>query len=1090
MVSVRCCTTSPPLKDQEEHATPATSAREAVHRIPPTSFCFPPPPFSLQPPSYGNAGSNDIFRIIEKNEAVEENSRKGETTEWRDDNAQPSPLPSARPGQNGEGDGHEEGGEHSTLGVPRSGSGTAEITSSSLPSSPSLTVPATPPTVPPLVGNSFLLWSPFVLSTVDLHQALLLEAHEKHGVDLDVPPQAPPSSASVSSAEPLSPASTNEAAKQEEELRESEADASQNALSMAKDALKDASDSASTEETDSPRSASPPSADAFLFHPPTPTAVPVPFYPPALARKMKDVAAHFQYTPTHGPPPLHTTGSHTLADSWHLSSGASGGVQSQQQLRSWRSRYQRALVLRQAEWKAMWQLHRKKLDDPRQDLGVIDGPSSSSSATSVLCFLEEEEKMEAHGHERLPQPKGDVPFVSSGPPETPDATVHRTEASTTARSRSTPSSPSPTMDADVIRAPVQEGMRCHCRVCGRGYRQKEVAVEHVRLRHAEQLLNAASTVTRLSDASAGEGGKDENDVALSFVLDGPGMGEIVAVITNDSSPTPAPVGRRGKPLSNATTTAPSSSPLDGGGAGEEQKEEGAHTVPAKATPAGAARALKRRLATASGSSTAASPTIGVKGGVGGSGRKKGLTVAPSAASTKGSGTPLQRLSIRERSLLYSNPFGAAAEAAAEAAKLEEQEPVNPFKEIPESVTSSGMEPKKKSVELDGGGTTREKIEETKCTQEKEEAGQGAAWSSSSSLATALHGTTLYRDIGEPSRFYCPLCLRHSRGAAPLSLSPLPQKEGFSPPFSSRLLDSLLDHLEVAHAEEGGVDALEPETLQALYDQQNYPWRAKKKSISNPHHPLLPTDRTPSCPTPTGANAPTSSGVPPASTPVVQGKNGVPDEKETHDGEDSTRDTTHAIASSAVEEVLHSSMNEKGSDRHAQHLSPSVAPKMEGTIAVTSSSSSTTPAAENLSIRLHARLLCTTLLRGIVMDVQHGYMAKRLVLQYVVKVIGREKSNKNANEGGVSTTVTDASGENKGNGKGVASSGDEEELIVVRYQGEPTSFTALRSSIHVGADVVAMGNLRLDRRLDTLSKRYHAYPVVIIVPPFGSIRAVS
>lgn len=1096
--SVRSCTTSSSLPGEEEHGVPATSVKEAAIRAPPTSFCIPPPPFSLQPPSYTNAWGIDPFRTKGQSDASEERNKKGETAESTDAETPPSPLPSTLHTGSGEEDANAKGGEQSTSLVMKGGSGTsAECTSPSR-------------IVPPLVGDSFLLWSPFIPSTVDLHQALLLEAHEKHGVDIDVPPQAPPSSTALPTTDPVSPGSTPEAEKPDEVRHDRNTNPTPNAEPMGGDGPHDEWESASTEQTESHRAASPHASNALLFQPPTPTPVPLPWYPPALARKMQDVSAHFQYPPTHGPPPLHTTGSHTLADSWHLSSGASGSVQSQQQLRSWRSRYQRALALRQAEWKAMWQRYRKKWEDHKGALDVMDGASSSASAAPSFRFLEEEESMAVQGSERtIPPDRDDALLPTAHAPKVPPPPAAPSDAlaRTTGQPPSTSSSPHPSpMDADVIRAAVQADMRFHCRVCGRGYRHHEVAVEHARLRHVEELLRATSaSATRPPTVSAGgeEGKAETTDPAHSLVADGPGKGEIIAVITNDSHPPSAPAGRQGKPGSSSS---PSTTAWEDGGTREAEKEAHVDTMPAKATPTGAARALKRRLVTTCSNPIAVAsptPTIGIRGG-GGSSRKKGLPVVPSAAAaTKGSSaTPLQRLSIRERSGLYANPFGAAAEAAAEAAKLEEQEPVNPFKVHPESATAPPPISPKRPVEGEnsGEGTTPENREAKRCFREKEEGGECAAWSSATFLATALHGTGLYRDMGgTPSRFYCPLCLLHSSTASRLGHFSRPNgiTENL---FSFRLLDSLLDHLEAAHTEEGGVDALPPEVLQALYDQQNYPWRT-------PHTtpPLLPGGSPSSCrtPPPPTANA-LPSGVPPLSAPAVQEtndvvghtlkekKDAVVEEEEEEEGP--ARDAV-PHGSSVVEEVLPSVGNGNKSDLPAMAPSPSVAPKVESITPVpsssSSSSSSTTPAAEMLSIRLHSRLLCTTILRGIIMDVQHGYTAKRFVLQYVVKVIGREKRQRNAVEqGGDSTTGIHASEENTPVENGVSPKGDEEELIVVRYQGEPTSFTALRSTIHVGSDVVAIGNLRLDRRLDTLSKRYHAYPVVIIVPPFGSIRVVS
>lgn len=1059
----------------------------------PSSFCAPslPPPLFLHPPPYASwceKGSStstavplrEAGRDVEKDE--KERKSEPENLHGEQEKSAEEEASSSTPHRTINGEGSSTGDDTATPVV---------ATTSSAAPSPL----AAPPPPPPLVGQSFLLWSPFIPSTVDLHRVLLLEANEKHGVDVDVPPQAPPLQLSTPSS------LTNPVADQENRTDESLRKENEEVEEEKGEERGESSEHGDTEtqkHSTSVWNALLPS----LFHPPLPTAVPNPYYPPPLAVKMKDVSSHFQYTPTHGPPPLHTTGSHGLADSFRLGSdgsrGGGGGHPSQLLQRSWRVRYQRALHLRQTEWKAIWHLYQQRLSGGEMTPSLPFCMTLNVSSSLPFFELKEEDK--------LAKNQINVDNEISGAPtelfssQNEGLVTTTTAASSSARNlslhnashRGTPLPPSSKVsmapasssttntsddEIDVIRAPIQEGMRYHCVICGRGYRKEHIIEEHIRLRHEAELLAA---VTTTSSRSLGPSSKQDEKAALAkFIGDGAGKGEIMAVITNTSS----------SGLGRMTTTTAGSNRKKGVG------EEGGST-PVKAAPAGAARALKRRVSTTLPCAVSGSNE-----------RKKGAVHAAtisSSSSTGSAASSLQRLSIRERSLMYANPFGPAAEAAAEAAKLEEQEPVNPFK-----VCKEGEE---QAVDGEGSNSSHYSLKgihssqlghvETTGEEGRGPGGESAERGKGSTASESSPDIGLGPEYGisaTPHRFYCPLCLRPAPNQSSFSTGepPHPHHANIPPrsvhwkPFSCRLLDRLFDHLDEAHSDEGGVDALDDRTLAALYEQQNYPWkraytplpRSPSSEKQPPHHKR--DDE-------------------PHSSTLLSHDHGVCSETAGDSNMLDHREMLNGKMGPAKEKVHISSLSDdnlerKESDMVGAGASPSTASVTTKTSTMASSSLSPAPAPpprfHHISLRIHSRLFCNTLLKGIVADVQHGYLAKRLVLQYVVKVIGREGEEAVAlipslenslQEGGHTKAEEIKEGEKNLKAKRES----EEELIVVRYQGEPTSLTALRSSIHVGTHVLAVGNLRLDRRLDAVSKRYHAYPVVIVVPPYGFIRAIS
>lgn len=504
----------------------------------------------------------------------------------------------------------------------------------------------------------------------------------------------------------------------------------------------------------------------------------------------------------------------------------------------------------------------------------------------------------------------------------------------------------------VVRAAVQTEMKFHCSQCGKAYRQQKAAEEHVALRH--------------------------NDAAGAKVLEGPGPGEVLVVVTNAAAGGgAAPSLKKSASMSAAPTATPSPS--------------GESTTPVKATPEGAARSLKRRLASVQ------PPTHRAKSAGGGPGRA---------------------LSIREMSKMYSNPFGAAAEAAAEAAKAEENEPVNPF-----------VGGQREEVSPSDGGTaiSASSSSSSSCAAQRVDHPLSSIVRSSEKKPRLPSGVLPFAY----QLFTCPLCTASSA-------------------FSCRLLDRLMDHLEEEHAEEGGVDALPPETLARLYDQQRHPWKYVAST----------QEKT----TKVGADSsPPQATHPAEQTPATQAQ------------QKQKKDKAEVLTSSSSSSSSHNTIPTTGADGAAMGNSTTLLQEeaQRGGDDDDDEEERKRKKAAMMReevVRLHSRVASNILLRGEVSDVQHGYFGKQLVLQYVVRVIGQEA----------------AGGEQQQQQRAA----EEIEYVVVRYQGEPASFTALKASIHTGSDVVVMGNLRLDRRLDPISKRRHAYPVVIVAPPYGSIRALQ
>jgi hypothetical protein len=110
------------------------------------------------------------------------------------------------------------------------------------------------------------------------------------------------------------------------------------------------------------------------------------------------------------------------------------------------------------------------------------------------------------------------------------------------------------------------------------------------------------------------------------------------------------------------------------------------------------------------------------------------------------------------------------------------------------------------------------------------------------------------------------------------------------------------------------------------------------------------------------------------------------------------------------------------------------------------------------VGVHFRAHSNAVVQGQVTEIQRGFLKSVAVTQLVVKAVG-------------------------------ASQDEEDEYVVVRCVGD--SFALLVSEqVKVGTTVLTNGSLRMNRRLDAVSKRTHAYPYIVVSPPLGSVHVVD
>ncbi|KPI84263.1 putative RNA-editing complex protein MP81 [Leptomonas seymouri] len=142
---------------------------------------------------------------------------------------------------------------------------------------------------------------------------------------------------------------------------------------------------------------------------------------------------------------------------------------------------------------------------------------------------------------------------------------------------------------------------------------------------------------------------------------------------------------------------------------------------------------------------------------------------------------------------------------------------------------------------------------------------------------------------------------------------------------------------------------------------------------------------------------------------------------------------------------------------------------------------TDAAAAAVALHVHVRSAVNTVLVGVVRDAQEGFVGTSRVLQYVLAVRNRDPVASDASIDAGSPDAATA---------GEVSSDDDDELIVVRCMGDLLPAALLHQQVHVGTTLFVAGTLRMNRNVDTTSRRSHAYPYVQVVPPLGAVRVVK
>ncbi|CBH09378.1 RNA-editing complex protein MP81 [Trypanosoma brucei gambiense DAL972] len=148
--------------------------------------------------------------------------------------------------------------------------------------------------------------------------------------------------------------------------------------------------------------------------------------------------------------------------------------------------------------------------------------------------------------------------------------------------------------------------------------------------------------------------------------------------------------------------------------------------------------------------------------------------------------------------------------------------------------------------------------------------------------------------------------------------------------------------------------------------------------------------------------------------------------------------------------------------------------------------------EQDALAVHIRAGSNALMIGRIADVQHGFLGTMTVTQYVLEVDGDERINSK----GV-TTPASACTPDPASTKAVEAKGEEgevvepeKEFIVIRCMGDNFPASLLKDQVKLGSRVLVQGTLRMNRHVDDVSKRLHAYPFIQVVPPLGYVKVVG
>ncbi|EKF26261.1 RNA-editing complex protein MP81, putative [Trypanosoma cruzi marinkellei] len=130
------------------------------------------------------------------------------------------------------------------------------------------------------------------------------------------------------------------------------------------------------------------------------------------------------------------------------------------------------------------------------------------------------------------------------------------------------------------------------------------------------------------------------------------------------------------------------------------------------------------------------------------------------------------------------------------------------------------------------------------------------------------------------------------------------------------------------------------------------------------------------------------------------------------------------------------------------------------------------AVEQKALHVHVRAGSNAVLLGRIADVQHGFIGTMAVTQYVLEIDGESTTSNTGDEGAKLSPES------------------EKELIVVRCMGDNFPAALLKEQVRLGSTVLVQGTLRMNRHIDSESKRLHAYPFVQVVPPLGCVKVIG
>ncbi|CAJ1015701.1 hypothetical protein, conserved [Leishmania lindenbergi] len=149
------------------------------------------------------------------------------------------------------------------------------------------------------------------------------------------------------------------------------------------------------------------------------------------------------------------------------------------------------------------------------------------------------------------------------------------------------------------------------------------------------------------------------------------------------------------------------------------------------------------------------------------------------------------------------------------------------------------------------------------------------------------------------------------------------------------------------------------------------------------------------------------------------------------------------------------------------------------------SASDATAAEDTDVpQVHVRSAVNTVLIGTVRDVQEGFLGATRIMQYVLAVrdtTAESQGSMSADEMGSNVVAN----QEEDGGADV-----DEDLIVVRCVGDLVPVALLKQQVRLGSTMFVAGSLRMNRNVDTVSRRSHAYPYVKVVPPLGCVRVLG